>query len=330
MEKKLLIVTIVFFFVFIAVGCAFSRRIPSGQTPVPAMASSTVTPAESYVPTMASSTVTPTESYVPSQTAIIIEPHIPPATGPCPEFKNGFVKFSPAGVSDRSVYLKIGRKRGGPTVFWWHGFGGKAENVLVGLGQEVISDIISQGGVVVSIESDPAAAGEWFLNTSDQQDDLLVADLVIACAVQEMQVDVTRIHVAGFSAGGKQAAQMAIRRSNYVASVVLYSGGLFPTQLDPYPPYGDSGNKFSSMVFWGGPSDVVIADNTQAAHAYNDFVSRNGNFVLMCNHNGGHTIPTEGPTAAWRFFQNHPWGISQEPYLIVLPPEIPSYCITNP
>jgi hypothetical protein len=119
--------------------------------------------------------------------------------------------------------------------------------------------------VVISIESDPSAAGEWFLNTTDRQDDLLVADLAIACAVDEMNIGISHIHVAGFFAGGKQAAQIAIRRSNYVASVVIYSGGLFLNQVVPYPPYEDPVNKFPSMVFWGSPSDIVIANNELAA-----------------------------------------------------------------
>jgi predicted esterase len=215
-------------------------------------------------------------------------------------------------------------------VFWWHGLGGKVENVLVGIGQDIIDEITAQGGVVFSIESDPTAEGEWFLNTTNRQDDLLVADLAIACAVQELHVNVTRIHVAGFSAGGKQAAQMAIRRSSYVASVVLYSGGLFPNQLDPYPPYEDQDNRFPSLVFWGGPSDIVVTDNVQAARAYYDFVSLNGNFTIMCDHNRGHTIPPEGQAAAWRFFQDHPWGVSPEPYLDGMPSEIPNYCTPNP
>jgi hypothetical protein len=100
--------------------------------------------------------------------------------------------------------------------------------------------------------------------------------------------------------------------------------------LDPYPPYENPDNCFPSLVFWGGPTDVVVTDNVQAAQDYYDFVSQNGNFTIMCDHNGGHTIPPEGPAATWRFFQDHPWGISPEPYSNGMPPEIPGYCITNP
>jgi predicted esterase len=313
--KQELCVSFIILLILLSEACNFSRRVPNGPTPVSATVSSTESPVEVATP---------------SQTVSSNQPQIPPATGPCPEFKNGFVPFSPAGISFRWVYLQIGGRGGGPVVFWWHGLGGKAENVLVGLGQVIISEIVAQGGVVISIESDLSAIGEWFLNTTDQQDDLLVADLVVACAVKEMQIDISHIHVAGFSAGGKQAAQMAIRRSNYVASVVLYSGGLFPNQLDPYPLYQDPGNKLPSMVFWGGPSDVVVANNELAALDYYNFVSRKGNFVLMCNHNGGHTIPPEGPQAAWRFFEDHPWGVSPEPYDKEKPPEIPDYCTENP
>jgi predicted esterase len=308
-------VSFVILLVTLSAACNFSRKITSVQTPVPTTASSSELAAESVVP---------------SQSSPLSQPHIPLATGTCPEFKNGFVTFSPEGITARKVFLQIGGKGGGPVVFWWHGLGGRAENVVAGLGQDVISEIAAQGGVVISIESDPSAEGEWFLNTTNRLDDLLVADFAIACAAQELQIDIVHIHVAGFSAGGKQAAQMAIRRSSYVASVVLYSGGLFPNQLDPYPPYEDPNNKFPSMVFWGGPSDIVIANNEQAAQDYYGFVSRNGNFTLMCNHNGGHIVPADGPDAAWRFFQDHPWGASPEPYGKEIPSEIPDYCVARP
>ncbi len=316
MNKKLYFVAALILLVFISISCNFSQRVTTSQTPVPATASATGSPVESVVP---------------SQTVAASQPQIPPATGPCPEFRNGWVTFSLAGVSPRQVYLWVGNTGGGPLVFWWHGAGGSAQNASVGIGPDVVSEITAQGGVVASIEADPALSfGEWYLNTTDRQDDLIVADMVVACAVQEKQVDVTRIHVAGFSAGGKQAAQMAIRRSSYVASVVIYSGGLFPESIVPHPPYEYPDNRFPSLVFWGGPSDVVLVDNVQAAQDYYDFVSLNGNFTLMCDHNGGHTIPPEGQAAAWRFFQDHPWGVSPEPYLNGMPPEIPNYCIANP
>jgi len=316
MNRKLYFVAALFLLVFISIGCNFSRRVTTGQTPVPATASATGSPVESVVP---------------SQTGTTGQPQIPSATGPCPEFENGWVIFSPVGVSPRQVFLWIGDTGGGPLVFWWHGAGGSAQNASVGIGPDIISEITAQGGVVASIEADPSLSfGEWYLNTTDRQDDLIVADLVVACAIQEKQIDVTRIHVVGFSAGGKQAAQMAIRRSGYVASVVIYSGGLFPESIVPHPPYEEPDNQFPSLVFWGGPSDVVLVDNVQAAQDYYDFISINGNFTIMCDHNGGHTIPPEGQAAAWRFFQDHPWGASPEPYLNGMPPEIPDYCTVNP
>ena len=271
----------------------------------------------------------PPTSTVPDPTTPVIGilPIFPENSAPCPEFKNGWVAFSPDSLPSRQVYLWVGDKGGGPLVFFWHGAGGSAENARVGLGPLVIEEITAQGGVVASIEADPALSfGEWYLNTTDKLDDLQVADMVVACAVKVKNIDINRIHVAGFSAGGKQAAQMAIRRSNYVASVVLYSGGLFPLQLNPYPPYQNLGNKFASMVFWGGPSDVVLTDNVIAARDYATFVSANGNPVIMCDHNLGHTIPPEGQASAWRFFQDHPWGVSPEPWSSALPVDIPAYC----
>jgi predicted esterase len=325
--KRILTFSITFLFLISA--CVFFQQGNTGTTPVssppPGSPSPTITPPATSNPTQSAS------PQLATGTQQVSAPEIPPANAPCPDLVNGAVTFSPDGIASRLVYLWVGSGSGGPLVFWWHGAGGQAQNAPTGLGESVVSAITAQGGVVASIEADPEMGmAEWYLNVFVREDDLLVADLVTACAVQQKNIDVTHIHVVGFSAGGKQAAQMAIRRSAYVASVVLYSGGLFPHQLNPYPPYENPQNRFPSMVFWGGPSDVVVADNTRAAQDYYDFVSLNGNFTLMCNHNGGHIIPAAAPAAAWRFFQDHPWGVFPEPYLTEIPVEIPSYCVANP
>jgi hypothetical protein len=61
--------------------------------------------------------------------------------------------------------------------------------------------------------------------------------------------------------------------------------------------------------------------------SYRTALRNNGNYTVICNHGGGHTIPSAGAAAAWRFFQDHPFGTQPSPYIASgLPTALPSYC----
>jgi hypothetical protein len=55
----------------------------------------------------------------------------------------------------------------------------------------------------------------------------------------------------------------------------------------------------------------------------------NGGTAIVCNHNMGRTMPPDGPTAVWRFFEDHPYGRTS-PYAAGLPPGFPMYCMLQP
>ena len=91
-----------------------------------------------------------------------------------------------------------------------------------GLGQAAISEIQSMGGVVASAESTSTTG----TNTGDAvwyTGDFDWADFIIACAIQQLNIDTRHIHAGGYSAGALQTATMFYSRSGYLASV----GGLF-------------------------------------------------------------------------------------------------------
>jgi hypothetical protein len=81
------------------------------------------------------------------------------------------------------------------------------------------------------------------------------------------------------------------------------------------------------MLFYGGPSDQVVANFDDATHAYHDWMTMNGHFSFMCDHNMGHTVPADGRDSAWQFLQDHPFGASPpDAYAKALPMGFPSYC----
>jgi predicted esterase len=250
---------------------------------------------------------------------------LPSVTGACPTIADGQATFAPAGIAPRKVILSAGADasvKGGPLVFFWHGAGGDPTEATSALGV-AIAEIKSMGGVVAAPYHDPAS-GElpWFLSIGGtREDDLRVADEVVACAIQQRGVDVRRIHSVGFSAGAMNTAQFALRRSGYVASIVMYSGALID-QPDPQ----DEANRYPAMLFFGGPNDQVGVNFDDATHAYHDYLTDQGHFSFLCDHNRGHTVPNDGRASAWQFIKDHPFGASPEPYASALPSGFPTYC----
>jgi predicted esterase len=151
-------------------------------------------------------------------------------------------------------------------------------------------------------------------------------DEVVACANQKVGIDLRRIHAIGMSAGGQKTAQVSLRRSGYIASVVVYSGGLPPGD---HPPDQNPDNKFSAMIFYGGPTDISPVDGTpytDASNAYLQELQSKGRFGFLCDHGLGHSVPSDSQDSAWRFLQDHPYGTWPSPYAKGLPAGFPSYC----
>ncbi len=252
---------------------------------------------------------------------------LPTATGTCPELVAGDVTFAPAGIEPRKVKLYMSEAAGtmdGPLVYYWHGTGGHPSEALTGLGNDFVDQVVAQGGIVAAPYHDPMAGDfPWFLVIGQQEDDLLVADEVLACAIEQVGVDVTHIHANGLSAGGLQTSQMSIRRSGYIASAVSYSGGM----ITDLPPDQDPSNPLSAMIFHGGLNDVVIVSFKQASERYLEMIEDRGGFAFICDHGDGHRIPQGSAQASvWKFFLDHPFGTKPSPYADGLPGGFPDYC----
>jgi predicted esterase len=251
---------------------------------------------------------------------------LPRVTGVCPEFTEGRLTFSPRGIAPRDVQIWIStaaQTLDGPLLFLWHGTGGSPATALNLLGTQALNDVRARGGIVAAPYNDPATGQfPWFVNSSSgRDDDLLVADEVVACAIQKAGIDRLRIHSMGFSAGALHTTEMSWRRSGYVASVVTLSGGGLETPADQ-----DASNKFAAMIAHGGPSDVAAGFPFQAAsERYRDRLRSEGHFTVMCNHNSGHA-PVLPASAAWLFLQAHPFGTRPSPWSAQLPAGLPSYC----
>jgi poly(3-hydroxybutyrate) depolymerase len=253
------------------------------------------------------------------------------ASGPCPDFKDGYVMFAPDGMQRRVLlYATDHPMQGGPLLFSWHSTLPNPEDAVTWIGQSVIDEIKAQGGIVAAPATGyPNAVRPWDntpMGAQGVDGDQRLMDEIVACAISKVGIDVRRIHATGMSAGGLKTAQVSFRRSGYIASVVVYSGGL--TDGDT-PPDQDPANPVNAMILYGGPTDISPVDGinyTMASRRYRDLIVAKGGFAFLCNHGGGHSVPGNSQASAWRFLQDHPFGTQPSPYAQALPPMFLSYC----
>jgi predicted esterase len=252
---------------------------------------------------------------------------LPKPTGACPEFAKGTLTFAPTGIAARKVDVWVdpaaAKAGGGPIVLVWHGMGGSASDATYILGSKQITAITKAGGVVASLHEDPAAGQfPWWAGMGgNRMDDMLVADEIVGCALENLGADPKRIHSIGFSAGAMQTEQLAEWRSGYIASIVAFSGARMGTPTDEDPR-----NKYPAMLFFGGKNDQVLINFADASHTEHDKLTAEGRFSFLCDHGQGHTVPADGPAAAWQFLEDHPFGVVPEPYAAALPATMPKYC----
>ena len=259
-----------------------------------------------------------------------LEPLMPIVTGTCPTFAAGDLMFNPAGIEPRTVRVWMedaAYDGGGRLQFYFHGTGGSPMEAEWGYNHwdtNNIAALTAAGGIVVAPYNDPATGNfPWFLTSGDRDDDLLLMDEVVACAVSELGIDLHRIHSAGFSAGGMHTSKASYLRAVYLASVVIYSGGFGSPGYAPWDSEPDNG--FAAMVVHGGASDtyggsVFFEDMSQY---YIEQLQSSGRFAIECNHEMGHLV---GPqqNSVDQFFADHPWG--SQAYAAGLPDDFPDYC----
>jgi poly(3-hydroxybutyrate) depolymerase len=220
----------------------------------------------------------------------------------------------------QKVKVWAGTPANGPLVIYWYATGSSVSEVTRGLGQAAITEITGQGGVVAAMYK-TTAQGTTTGNNVWYTGDFDITDEVVACAITQQHIDPRRIHAIGFSAGGLQSGYMAYARSNYMASVVTYSGGSLTTTLQ------DSANPPAAMCQHGDPgSDVVGLDFAMSSASMEADLKKKGGFAIDCNHGGGHMIPTADVASSYRFMKDHPYKLRPEPYAGGIPSGFPSYC----
>jgi len=259
---------------------------------------------------------------------------LPTAQRACPKLNApGTYNF---GGASRSLAVRIyiapdARNKpapGGPLILYWHGFGNAASEVETGLGTLAIDDVVARGGVVAAFNSRWCASCGLPEDVAWYKEDDAVSDQVIACAIEQARIDTRHIHAIGFSAGALHSLHLALARSNFIASVVSYSGGsadLMPADAQ------DASNRVPTLLSYGSAElDAVGLNFNMTSLQWYETYHALGWYLLMCGHGGGHVIPSDLATHAYRFLLDHPYKATPEAYATRIPAEFPSYCRDRP
>jgi hypothetical protein len=247
-----------------------------------------------------------------------MEPTIPMLTADCPEFRDSTITFMGLG----GIQVVAGSKPSSPTapmVFYWHGTGSFAGE-FAGSAADVHRGVVSEGGILISFQG--TTGGDLLSGTAIfGEGDFELADQLLACAVQNHNVDPRRVFATGCSAGGLFSTAMAAARSSYMAAAAPNSGGLtvpvpFETEWTP-----------ALMTVHGAMGrDVVIIDFANSSRTADMAFKNRGGFVINCDHGGGHCGGRGHAGAIWEFFKAHPYGTKPSPWEGGLPSGINPDC----
>jgi hypothetical protein len=255
-------------------------------------------------------------------------PQLPTAMGDCPKFTNNGT-ITVGRMSGIVTYIDPDAKNkpdpGGPLILYYHATASNPSEVTRGFGMANIQAVTAAGGVVVSFKSTACSGCQttddnyWYV-----QDDP-IQDTVVACAIQQAKINVKQIHALGWSAGALHTMHVALARSNYMASVISYSGGMpLGTQVQ------NANNHVASVQTYGATNDVVIIDFNQNSKAYYSAYQPKGYYTMMCEHPGGHMIDAQVAPHSLEFFKAHPFEVNPEPYAQAIPMGWPTYCKNMP
>lgn len=256
-------------------------------------------------------------------------PHLPAAAATCPEIREGRVAFGGVAVQ---VVVAGARGAPGPLILYWHGTGTDPLDELErAFDVHARRELRNAGGTLVAFLGSTSTGPTTSGNGVWHEGDLVLADEVVACAVQHGRVDPRRIHAMGMSAGGLHVATMSYRRAQYLASVVTVSGGhlVYRGRDGTNATSAAPDNRYAALIIHGGDSDDYTLDFDVTSRAYAEALRSRGHEALLCSHGQGHRIPAAVSAAAWRFFQDHAFGSGRSYEAGRLPPEIAALCASS-
>ncbi|MEC7949275.1 MAG: prolyl oligopeptidase family serine peptidase, partial [Myxococcota bacterium] len=243
----------------------------------------------------------------------------------CPPLAAGTVEGFESGGVERSFALLMPDgtvpDAPAPLIFAYHGLGDSPDQFLA---DHPLGPAAADAGAILVVPraTDLGGTPTWdpYSNPATNKD-LVFFDDMLTCLGEQYGVDPDRVHVMGFSNGGLMTGMLLTLRSNEIASVAPFSGGLgqdFP----------DDARGIPTLMTWGGPEDVgsgtdfaLLADEMQTV------LTERSHPLVVCEHDREHEIDADWWPWVMRFFADHPRSETGTPYADAgLPSLFPDWC----
>ncbi|MCB9532158.1 MAG: hypothetical protein H6700_10365 [Myxococcales bacterium] len=247
----------------------------------------------------------------------------PYSGGACPTLTAGTNTLH-TGTVDRRVNLYLpDEPADAPLLFFYYGTGDSASNY--GWIQQ-LADLYEINIAVPHAQGDMLF--EWpVIATNAPANEVTYFDDMVSCIDASLGIDTSRIYVSGFSAGALWSTYLVMTRSDVVAAALIFSGG-----TGDYV-HGYETPEFQTPVLgaYGGDSDVYggFVNFKDQMTQFMDGLVADGHFVIGCNHNLGHTVPSSASDNGFdwgpRFLLAHAWG-QPSPFEGAIPTYLPDYC----
>ena len=239
----------------------------------------------------------------------------------CPEIDGGKITLTSDGRERTvKVLLPDGDTAGKPLVFAWHPLGADADWLASALDLREYADTVD--AVVFVPDSTGENTYEWGY-VVETVADLTLYDDLRTCAYEQLAIDLGRVSSVGFSAGALWTSYLAVHRGDTLATILPFSGG-----ADPIIAYEAPAGPLSALLNYGGDTDLYgggIVDFTETTLSLADGLVGDDHFVVLCNHDGGHTIPPEGRDMMDAWLTRHTFGAAS-PFVSGDLSNFPDYC----
>ncbi|MEC9388726.1 MAG: hypothetical protein VX944_01505 [Myxococcota bacterium] len=250
-----------------------------------------------------------------------------PSDGACPAMNETGTDTFSSGGRDRTVTMVVPSdvSSGMPLVYFFHGLLDPrsipipTSYMANGLRLQALADEL---GVVFALPQAGTMTRMgfqfylWDLEDSASADIQLYDDLR-ACAHQELGVDLRRVHAIGNSGGALFTTVLVGSRADTLASIVELSGGSDIDMLtfdEPLSAYRTPAVAVPSLLVTGGATDqwpgggMTLIDFDSSTKGLAGQLSEDGHYVVLCEHQLGHTVPPNGMTAAEVWVSSHAFG----------------------
>lgn len=264
--------------------------------------------------------------------------------GECPDLSEpGAKTFSSSGIDrDAVVLFPEDPEPGLGVVFFFHGLMDSSTSPasyfanaldLQSLAEETNTIIVLPESQLMSF----AGFSFYMWDAMEQGDeDIVLYDDLRTCVAQELEADMSKLAIMGFSGGALFSTTIARERGDTLAAMVGLSGGAdaeVPTFEGLTARYDTPAHQFPVLLASGGSEDVwpgggmVVIDFEAATDVLEEKLVADGHFVVRCSHDKGHTITTPilNLAEAWAtghsFGQPSPWEDGAD--------ELPQGCVIS-